>query len=153
MYDQKQIRSGFTIVELLIVIVIIAILAAVTIVAYNGAKDRAQVSETNARMASVKKAMLLFKADYNELPPIGDSWNYFSSPPQCGTIESIMADLATKGSVNVPTRDSWGSCWGYDDNDCNAGATSATILRSIGPDKMNGTADDINLQITASCTN
>jgi prepilin-type N-terminal cleavage/methylation domain-containing protein len=34
-------KSGFTIVELLIVIVVIGILAAITIVAYNGIQDRA----------------------------------------------------------------------------------------------------------------
>ena len=34
-------KSGFTIVELLIVIVVIAILAAITIVAYNGIQERA----------------------------------------------------------------------------------------------------------------
>jgi len=39
---QKQ--SGFTIVELLIVVVVIAILAAITIVAYNGIQNRAKSS-------------------------------------------------------------------------------------------------------------
>lgn len=33
--------SGFTIVELLIVIVVIGILAAITLIAYNGVQDRA----------------------------------------------------------------------------------------------------------------
>lgn len=37
-------RRGFTIVELLIVIVVIAILAAITIVAYNGLQQRANTS-------------------------------------------------------------------------------------------------------------
>ena len=33
---QKELRRGFTIVELLIVVVVIAILAAITIVSYSG---------------------------------------------------------------------------------------------------------------------
>ena len=39
--DQASSRRGFTIVELLIVIVVIAILAAITIVAYSGIQQRA----------------------------------------------------------------------------------------------------------------
>ena len=45
-------QRGFTIVELLIVIVVIGVLAAITIVAYNGiqsrARDSARVSDINA---------------------------------------------------------------------------------------------------------
>ncbi len=46
-------RSGFTIVELLIVVVVIAILAAITIVAYNGIQNRAKAS---AAQATAKQA-------------------------------------------------------------------------------------------------
>lgn len=38
---QSQLTSGFTIIELLIVIVIIAILTAITVVVYNGVQDSA----------------------------------------------------------------------------------------------------------------
>jgi len=41
---QQQFRSGFTIVELLIVIVVIGILAAMTIVAFNGIQSRARTT-------------------------------------------------------------------------------------------------------------
>ncbi|HEX6416766.1 MAG TPA: prepilin-type N-terminal cleavage/methylation domain-containing protein [Candidatus Saccharimonadales bacterium] len=44
-------KLGFTIVELLIVIVVIAVLAAVTVVAYNGIKQRA---DNTARIAAAK---------------------------------------------------------------------------------------------------
>jgi prepilin-type N-terminal cleavage/methylation domain-containing protein len=49
-------QTGFTIVELLIVIVVIGILAAITIVAYNGIQDRARTAQINADMQSLDKA-------------------------------------------------------------------------------------------------
>ena len=39
-----RMRQGFTIVELLIVIVVIGVLAAITVVAYNGIQDRARLA-------------------------------------------------------------------------------------------------------------
>lgn len=50
-------QSGFTIVELLIVVVVIAILAAITIVAYNGIADRSRNSTTQSALSSAAKAM------------------------------------------------------------------------------------------------
>ena len=54
---------GFTIVELLIVIVIIAILAAITIVAYNGITARANASSAKSAAGAVIKKMEAFNAD------------------------------------------------------------------------------------------
>jgi prepilin-type N-terminal cleavage/methylation domain-containing protein len=47
--------QGFTIVELLIVIVVIAILAAISIVAYNGIQQRADVSARKAEMSQLQR--------------------------------------------------------------------------------------------------
>jgi prepilin-type N-terminal cleavage/methylation domain-containing protein len=49
-------QTGFTIVELLIVIVVIGILAAITIVSYNGIQDRARTAQINADLQNLDKA-------------------------------------------------------------------------------------------------
>ena len=58
-WAQKQ--TGFTIVELLIVIVVIAILAAITIVAYNGIQTRAQNSTIQSDLSNLVKKLELYK--------------------------------------------------------------------------------------------
>ena len=64
--DKKQ--KGFTIVELLIVIVIIAILAAISIVAYNGIQERAKNSQTIAAVGEWVQLLRMYKADNGEYP-------------------------------------------------------------------------------------
>ena len=56
-------RNGFTLVELLIVIVVIAILAAISIVAYNGIQERAQSVEIVTRANAYIKGLKLWEAD------------------------------------------------------------------------------------------
>lgn len=61
-------RSGFTIVELLIVIVVIAILAAISIVAYNGIQNRANDSAVQSDLSSAAKKLAIYKIDNGEYP-------------------------------------------------------------------------------------
>jgi len=70
--------SGFTIVELLIVIVVIAILAAISIVAYNGIQTRANNTQTIDAAKQYIKAFHLYAIDNNDYPNtnscLGDSY-------------------------------------------------------------------------------
>lgn len=59
----KRTQSGFTIVELLIVIVIIGVLAAITIVAYNGIQERARISSVSTALSQAAKKLSLFQVD------------------------------------------------------------------------------------------
>ena len=63
-FRNKGYRQGFTIVELLIVVVVIAILAAITIVAYNGIQNRAKDSAAQS-LASQAAKKLAFSAVQN----------------------------------------------------------------------------------------
>ena len=53
----KQQKFGFTIVELLIVIVVIGILAAITIVAFNGIQERARNTKIDSDLSQIQKAV------------------------------------------------------------------------------------------------
>ncbi|MAU34128.1 hypothetical protein CL689_04360 [Candidatus Saccharibacteria bacterium] len=64
----KKSASGFTIVELLIVIVVIAILAAITIVAYNGIQNNAKNTKTIAATNAWIKGIRLYEAKTGALP-------------------------------------------------------------------------------------
>lgn len=55
----RVLNRGFTIVELLVVIVVIAILVAITIVAYNNFTYRAQRSAALAELNQLKKTILM----------------------------------------------------------------------------------------------
>ncbi|AHB42463.1 fimbrial protein pilin [Candidatus Saccharibacteria bacterium RAAC3_TM7_1] len=59
---------GFTIVELLIVIVVIAILTAVTSVTYNGVQSRARDAERQQDMLSVQKVLEMYYIDNGFFP-------------------------------------------------------------------------------------
>lgn len=64
----SHFKSGFTIVELLIVIVIIGILAAITIVSYTGITQRAVTSTVQADLANAKKQLTLYYTDNGSYP-------------------------------------------------------------------------------------
>lgn len=72
-----QKKTGFTIVELLIVIVVIAILAAITIVAYNGIQNRAADAAVSADLSNIAKKFEQQRVDDGStVYPIGNSVSF-----------------------------------------------------------------------------
>lgn len=69
--------SGFTIVELLIVIVVIAILAFISVVAYRGFQNRAYDSTIESDLSAVAKKLELTKVDLGRYPETGTEFPDF----------------------------------------------------------------------------
>lgn len=96
--------SGFTIVELLIVIVIIAILAAITIVAYNGIQQRARDTQRKSDVANIVKALEAYYAVHGEYPgaagwhsPTAGSWGAMGAALVPAFVSSLPADPQGNG--------------------------------------------------------
>ena len=64
-------KKGFTIVELLIVVVVVAILAAITVTAFNAVQDRANNARTEKAVTEFRKALLAYATVYRQYPAGG----------------------------------------------------------------------------------
>lgn len=123
--DIKTKSQGFTIVELLIVVVVIAILAAITIVSYNGITNRANQSSSKATAATVQKKVELYNSDVGNYPisyaalSSDSSKSYYMPSTIYGASAPTPSTTGTKGTGYVQLQ----AC-------ASSGTTTATLSTS-----------------------
>ena len=107
----KHKHNGFTIVELLIVIVVIGILAAIVIVAFNGIQSRARAASVRSDIRNVNTLILAFHAKNDRYPitsttPIagGNTLTATYTDPGC-TIGIARTDWVPELSSPLPQSD------------------------------------------------
>jgi|SRR6185369_10896749 len=152
-YKQKlsaEKIKGFTLIELLLVIAITSILLTVVLVSVNAARDRARYSRAQSDINQLRKAMLIYKIDRGELPPLGDNCSGCSSPPNSSWTAVTNALVAGGYMTSRIDTDPWGNYYGYDDNDCNSNP-GLSYVYTAGADGLSNTADDYRVTITPSC--
>ena len=101
--------QGFTIVELLIVIVVIAILAAITIVAYNGITERAKTSSRVSELSQWKRKSEVHKVQNNIECPENYSFVYGNNA--LGTSDFCVMKYEAKDVGGVATSQASGAPW------------------------------------------
>jgi len=112
----RRSTKGFTIVELLIVIVVIAILAVVTTVAYNGVQDRANYSSAQHGLSAIRKAILIYQADNGAYPSTGGSWLRYDSNGD-STVPGVVSSYIA--SLPKPPTTAFAGTWYYNSTGAN----------------------------------
>ena len=68
MFRNRSVGSGFTIVELLVVIVVIGILAAISVVSYNGIAQKAKTTALQSDLTNAKKTLQMYQVENGSYP-------------------------------------------------------------------------------------
>lgn len=100
---RNRIRKGFTLVEILIVVVILGILAAIVVPQFTSATQDAQVGNIRAQLKSLQNQIELFKArstdgQYPDL--VGAGWTVMIDPNGDGDITDGYIKEAPRNPFN-----------------------------------------------------
>jgi len=97
-------RAGFTLVEMLVVVTIIAILSTLVIVKLSGYSDRARVAVAKSHLSQIESAIRAFREDAGRLP---------ISLDELITKPADVKNWQEGGYLSQPAVDPWGHPYVY----------------------------------------
>lgn len=128
-------RAAFTLVEMLLVLVILAVLAAIVIPKFAGRSQQAKITAAQSQINSLELALDAFEVDTGFYPQGSAGLSALVNAPN--NTPAWKGPYLKKG---IPA-DPWGSAYVYTYPGRNN--SKGYDLSSVGPDGRSGTEDDI----------
>lgn len=153
----KDWRPGFSLIEMVVVIAILAVVAGLVIWKADGIQERAAYETTKTSLNTIRDAILGTPGGKGYRPDMGtfpSSLSYLVSAPGGATQPAFnpFARVGWRGPYLETTSqgspaflDGWGRSINYIAP--NAATQTAGSLTSAGPDGIMGTSDDISVAI------
>ena len=126
---KRSVQRGFTLLELMIVVVIIGVLGALVVPSFMDRPNEARVTAAKTDIASIMQALKLYKLDNYRYPTAEQGLNALIAKPTSGPVPANWKPYADK----LPN-DPWGSPYQY----LNPGVRGEVDVFSFGADGKTG---------------
>nr|WP_309837035.1 type II secretion system major pseudopilin GspG [Pantoea sp. SORGH_AS_0659] len=133
-----QRQRGFTLLELMVVIVILGVLASLVIPSLMGNKDKADGQKAQSDLIALENALDMYRLDNGRYPTTEQGLKALVRAP---TLDPLPKNYREEGYIRRLPKDPWGQDYILR----SPGKNGSIDLSSSGPDGMAGTPDDINL--------
>ena len=139
---KKNRQAGFTLIELMVVIVILGVLAGLIIPRIMGRPDEARQTKARIQMEALESALKLYKLDNGSYPTTEQGLNALVEAPTVGNIPKNWRQGGYLEKSKVP-KDPWGNDFVYL-SPGNHGDFDLTCLGADGEPGGEGVNKDIN---------
>lgn len=133
-------RNGFTLIEVMIVLAILAALIGIVAVNVIGSKKDAKIGEAKIALGTIQRALDMFYADFDRYPTEEEGIRVLWDKEALVTEDEAEEEAWRKRLQKPAPEDPWGTEWGYREE---SEHEAEYDLWSNGPDKEEGTEDDI----------
>lgn len=97
-------QQGFTLIEVMVVIVILGILAALVVPSVMGSGDKARIGTTKSALSTTANALDMYRLDNHKYPSTAEGLAALAHPP--ATAKNAPAEGYVKGGT---PKDGWGN--------------------------------------------